>query len=136
MKPQPGQLKRICNRISGGGYNYRRFAKFAMLAAILLLLLACSTGKQSTWDPVGPVAEKQLLIFNVLLWVMVVIFIAVEGILVYAAVRYRRRPGQGVPKQTHGNTPLEITWTIIPTILIMALAIWSIFVLYEIDEPP
>jgi cytochrome c oxidase subunit 2 len=136
LKPQPGQLKRISNRISGGDYNYRRFAKFAMLAAILLLLLACSTGKQSTWDPVGPVAEKQLLMFNVLLWVMVVIFIAVEGILVYAAVRYRRRPGQGLPKQTHGNTPLEITWTIIPTILIMALAIWTVFVLYEIDEPP
>lgn len=107
-----------------------------MLAAILLLLLACSTGRQSTWDPVGPVAEKQLLMFNVLVWVMVIIFIAVEGVLVYAAVRYRRRPGQGLPKQTHGNMPLEITWTIIPTVLIMALAVWTVVVLYEIDEPP
>ncbi|MEE3004215.1 MAG: cytochrome c oxidase subunit II [Chloroflexota bacterium] len=136
MKPQPEQLKRIRNRISGGGYNYRRFAKFAMLAAVLLLLLACSTGKQSTWDPVGPVAERQLLLFNVLLWVMVAVFILVEGILLYAAVRYRRRPGQELPNQTHGNTPLEIAWTIVPTILIMALGIWSVITLYQFDEPP
>ncbi|MEC8858323.1 MAG: cytochrome c oxidase subunit II [Chloroflexota bacterium] len=136
MKPQPEQLKRIRNRISGGGYNYRRFAKFAMLAAVLLLLLACSTGKQSTWDPVGPVAERQLLLFNVLLWVMVAVFILVEGILLYAAVRYRRRPGQELPNQTHGNTRLEIAWTIVPTILIMALGIWSVITLYQFDEPP
>ena len=107
-----------------------------MLAAVLLLLLACSTGKQSTWDPVGPVAERQLLLFNVLLWVMVAVFILVEGILLYAAVRYRRRPGQGLPNQTHGNTPLEIAWTIVPTILIMALGIWSVITLYQFDEPP
>jgi len=136
LKPQVGPLKRFSSRIRGGGYHYRRFAKFAILAAVLLLLLACSTGKQSTWDPVGPVAERQLLLFNVLLWVMVAVFIIVEGVLVYAAIRYRRRPGQELPNQTHGNMPLEITWTIIPTILIMALGIWSVITIYEFDEPP
>ncbi|PKB72071.1 MAG: cytochrome c oxidase subunit II [SAR202 cluster bacterium Io17-Chloro-G6] len=136
MKPQVGPLTRLSNRISGGGHHYRRFAKFAILAAVLLLLLACSTGKQSTWDPVGPVAERQLLLFNVLLWVMVVVFILVEGVLVYAAIRYRKRPGQALPNQTHGNMPLEIAWTIIPTILIMALGIWSVVTLYQFDEPP
>jgi cytochrome c oxidase subunit 2 len=77
-----------------------------------------------------------LLLFNVLLWVMVAVFIIVEGVLVYAAIRYRRRPGQELPKQTHGNMTLEITWTIIPTILIMALGIWSVITIYEFDEPP
>ena len=136
MKAQAGPLKLISNRITGAGHHYRRFARFAVLAAVLLLLLACSMGKQSTWDPVGPVAERQLLLFNVLLWVMVAVFIIVEGVLIYAAVRYRSRPGQGLPSQTHGNMPLEITWTIIPTILILALGIWTVITLYEFDEPP
>ena len=107
---------------------------FGILFA-LLLLLACSTGKQSTWDPVGPVAEKQLQLFNVLLWTMVAVFVLVEGILVYALIRYRSRPGRE-PSRTHGNLPLEITWTVIPTILVLGLGIWSVLTLFELDEPP
>ena len=45
----------------------RRFTKFLAISAILLVLTAaCSQGDQSTWNPAGPVAEKQLLLFNVL----------------------------------------------------------------------
>ena len=108
-----------------------------MLGALLSILLvaACSSGKQSTWDPVGPIAEKQLDLFNVLLWVMVAVFILVEGVLVYALIRYRSRPGQ-VPSRIHGHLPLEITWTVIPTIIILALGIWSVITLFEIDDPP
>ena len=108
---------------------------FGMLVILLLLVAGCSTGKQSTWDPVGPIAEKQLELFNVLLWVMVAVFVLVEGILLYAIIRYRSRPGR-VPSRTHGHLPLEIAWTIIPTILVLGLGIWSVFTLFEIDEPP
>ena len=113
----------------------RFFFLLGMLAVLLLLVGACSTGKQSTWDPVGPVAEKQLQLFNVLLWVMVAVFVFVEGILLYAIIRYRSRPGR-VPSRTHGNLPLEIAWTIIPTILVLGLGIWSVFTLFELDQPP
>jgi cytochrome c oxidase subunit 2 len=67
---------------------------------------------------------------------MVVVSILVEGALLYAAIRYRRRPGQPLPRQTHGNTLLEITWTIIPTILILGLGIWSVTTLFKLDKPP
>ena len=102
-----------------------------------MLMLACDAdGRQSTFGTAGPVAEKQLLLFNILLWVMVAVFILVEGALVYAAIKFRRRPGQGLPKQVHGNTPLEITWTVIPTILILALGGWSVITLFELERPP
>ena len=102
-----------------------------------LLLVACDPGaRQSTFGTAGPVAEKQLLLFNVLLWVMVAVFVLVEGALLYAAIKFRRRPGQGLPKQVHGNTPLEITWTVVPTILILALGVWSVFTLFELENPP
>ncbi|MFQ6027200.1 MAG: cytochrome c oxidase subunit II [Dehalococcoidia bacterium] len=103
----------------------------------LFLLVACAPdARQSTFGTAGPIAEKQLLLFNTLLWVMVAVFIGVEGVLLYAIIKYRRRPGQDLPPQTHGNTPLEITWSIIPTVLILGLGIWSVFTLFEIDQPP
>ncbi len=103
----------------------------------LFLLVACAPdARQSTFGTAGPVAEKQALLFDVVLWAMVVVFILVEGILVYAIIRFRRRPGQGLPNQTHGNTPLEILWTVIPTIMMLVLGIWSVFALFELDQPP
>ena len=113
----------------------RYLALLGMLVVLLLLVVGCSTGKQSTWDPVGPVADKQLELFNVLLWVMVAVFVLVEGVLLYAIIRYRSRPGR-VPSQTHGHLPLEIAWTIIPTILVLGLGIWSVFTLFDIEDPP
>ena len=111
-------------------------AVFGVLAVLFLLTAACSQGFQSTWDPKGPVAEKQLQLFNVLLWTMVAVFVLVEGALLYIVIRYRRRPGQPRPPQIHGHTALEVTWTIIPTALILGLGIWSVFTLFELDQPP
>ena len=123
--------------VSGTAGRPRRSKCFVMLGMllVLLLLVACSTGKQSTWDPVGPVADKQLELFNVLLWIMVAVFVLVEGALVYVLIRYRHRPGRE-PSRTHGNLPLEITWTIIPTVLILGLGVWSVFTLFDIEKPP
>lgn len=113
----------------------RAIILLGLLLAILLLVAGCSDGKQSTWDPAGPVADKQLELFNVLLWVMVGVFVAVEGALLYAIIRFRSRPGVE-PSRTHGNLPLEITWTVIPSILVLGLGIWSVFTLFDINEPP
>ena len=107
----------------------------AALGAILVLAaLGCDAdAHQSTFGVNGPVAREQLLLFNVLLWTMVAVFVLVEGALLYAAIRYRRKPGDPLPPQTHGHTPLEITWTIVPTILILGLGIWSVFVLFDLE---
>ena len=121
--------------VQNRGWSHR-VAFFGVLAALFLLAMACSQGQQSTWDAIGPVAEKQLQLFNVILWVMVAVFVVVEGMLLYTLIRYRRRPGQAKPPQIHGHTALEITWTIIPTFLILGLGIWSVFTLFELDEPP
>ena len=117
-------------------FRPQRLGFFALLGALFLFTAACSQGIQSTWDPIGPVAEKQLQLFNVLLWTMVVVFVLVEGALLYIVIRYRRRPGQPRPPQIHGHTALEVTWTIIPTALILGLGIWSVFTLFELDQPP
>ena len=134
LREKEGEASRVADHAPAT--RRRRWAQLGMLALFLLLAVGCSTGRQSTWDPVGPVAAKQLELFNVLLWVMVAVFVLVGGALLYAVIRFRRRPGQELPVQTHGNLPLEIAWTIIPTILIMALGIWTVFTIFDLEEPP
>ena len=141
LPPQrPGSLERIAGDSKGRAFrrwvNGKNLALVSILTLAVLLLACQPEARQSTFGPAGPVAEKQLLLFNVLLWVMIVVFILVEGALLYAAIRFRRRPGQALPHQVHGNTPLEITWTIVPTILILGLGAWSVLTLFELENPP
>jgi cytochrome c oxidase subunit 2 len=117
-------------------FRYRHLAALGLLAVLSLVMACAPDAPQSTFGTAGPVAAKQKLLFDVLIWTMAIVFVLVEGVLLYAIIRFRRRPGQGLPEQVHGNTPLEITWTVIPTILILGLGIWSVITLFELENPP
>ena len=137
LKSLPMQSSSNFNQPKRRSVNLKnRLVQLGLMSMLFLLVTGCSKDGQSTWEAFGPVAQKQLDLFNVLLWVMVAVFIIVEGVLVYAIVRYRRRPGDAKPPQIHGNTSLEIILTIIPTILVLALGIWSVFTLFAIDKAP
>ena len=109
------------------------------LVAFLLFLVAAGcypSHPLSTFDAQGPVAESQLNLFYIIFWAALFVFIVVEGALVYAVIRYRRRPGQGTPAQVHGNTRLEIAWTIAPAIVLAVIAVPTVDRLYYLAEPP
>jgi cytochrome c oxidase subunit II len=63
--------------------------------------------------------------YNVFLYLAAVVFVVVSGLLVWSLLRYRRRNDQ-LPKQTHGNTALELTWTLIPTAIVLVLFVVTI----------
>jgi cytochrome c oxidase subunit II len=63
--------------------------------------------------------------YNVFLYLAAVVFMVVSGLLVWSLLRYRRRSDQ-LPKQTHGNTALELTWTLIPTAIVLVLFVVTI----------
>ena len=118
------------------GFRFDRVPVFGLFALLLVATAGCSDGLQSTWDAKGPVAEKQLDLFYFVLWTMVGVFVVVEGILLYTIIRYRRRPNQALPKQVHGNTPLEVTWTIIPALLIAGVGVWTVITIFDLEDPP
>jgi cytochrome c oxidase subunit 2 len=65
-------------------------------------------------------------------WASVVIFTLVSVVVVYCAWRFRAKPGDdsdGPP--IHGNTKLEITWTIVPAVLLAVMAVWAYLVLSD-----
>ena len=77
--------------------------------------LRSRTRAQDTLQPVGDVAKQQKDLFVPVFWVAVGVFVIVQGGILYIAIRYRHRKGHDrMPKQTHGNTRLEIGWTIAP----------------------
>lgn len=103
----------------------------AIVPIVLLALAACSPEHpQSTFAGDGPIARDQAELFNIIFWIAVAVFIVVEGMIIYAVWRYRRRD-DSMPKQVHGNTKLEIAWTIIPSIIIAAIAVPTIIGIWE-----
>jgi cytochrome c oxidase subunit 2 len=56
----------------------------------------------------------------------VVIFFLVEGLILWAVLRYRRKPGDiELPAQTHGNAIAEVVWTVVPTLIVAFLFVIS-----------
>jgi cytochrome c oxidase subunit 2 len=123
-------------------FPFRKLASVRVTAPLFLLLAlflvsACTPSHpQSTFDAAGPVAADQRFLFLFIFWVAVAVFVVVEGALIYTVIRYRRRRGQGMPEQVHGNRPLEIGWTIAPAIVLVVIAVPTIMVLLETQITP
>ncbi len=109
----------------------------ALLVALLALLVACGGGDQNTFAAEGDVARKQRDLLIV--WVLgpaAVILALVMGVLVYTLIRFRRRNDQELPVQVHGNTRLEIAWTIAPAILLLVIAVPTVVGVAYVGRAP
>jgi cytochrome c oxidase subunit II len=65
-----------------------------------------------------------------------IIFVVVEGLLVYSLVKFRARRGGPAPVQIRGNTPLEIGWTLGAAGVLVVLAVVTFIFLPGIRNPP
>lgn len=87
--------------------------------------------------PPAPKTDAGQDVFNLYVLVLAlaaVVFVGVEGFIVYAIVRYRRRPGDdSLPEQHHGNTKVEILWTAIPSVIVLALFVMSVITLGSVE---
>nr|WP_199307036.1 cytochrome c oxidase subunit II [Alkalinema sp. FACHB-956] len=103
------------------------------MAGILLTLLSLWYGYNHHLLPIAASAEADLIddLFNVMMTIGTGIFILVQGSLLWVIFRYRRKPDDDSDaKYIHGNIPLEIVWTAIPAMVVLALSIYS-FDIYE-----
>jgi cytochrome c oxidase subunit 2 len=100
-----------------------------------------SESPMTTIDPRGPAADLIQDIYALVWWLALAVFIIVEGLLVFAIVKYRGRSTKGHgsldrPKPVHGNTRLEIVWTIIPALILVVIAIPTLAGIAELAEEP
>lgn len=110
------------------------------LAPVLLVLSAmlfggCDAKTPNTLNPAGPVAKTQSDLFWIILVIATVIFVVVAGALLYSIIRFRDRPGAPEPRQTAGNTKLEIAWTIAPSLVLFLVLIFTITYMYKLAQP-
>jgi len=109
------------------------------LPLLLLVLLAAACGGDeplTTLSPKSDVAENVQSLFVFIFWMAAFVFIVIEGLLIFVVLRFRRRPADGMPKQTHGHKALEIVWTIVPIPVLLAILIPTWQVIFDNANTP
>lgn len=99
-----------------------------LIAMISLLLTGCGSPTLSALVPRGPVAEGQLFLIKLSIGIMSTVVIIVAALYLIVIIRFRKKKGQtGYPEQIEGNHKLEIIWTVIPIILLLILAVPTVY---------
>src|SRR5258708_3295173 len=107
-----------------------------LTSAVVLSGCGADTDPANALATAGPVARLEADFYLLIFWMAVAVFILVEGLLVWTIVRFRRRAGDRMPAQTHGNTTLEIVWTIIPCIILAVIAVKTLPAMAQATEIP
>jgi cytochrome c oxidase subunit 2 len=114
----------------------RRLPHLLPLTVIAVIVggISFATAVFIDWLPAQ--AAEQAERTDILMWFLIVcslvIFTGVTTVLVYAVWRFRAEPGDesdGPPM--HGNTRLEVIWTVLPTMLLVVVAVWAYLVLTD-----
>ena len=83
----------------------------------------------------SPNANQIDSLWKILLYMGAFVFVIVEGALVYSLYRFRAKRNP-VPAQIHGNTRLEIGWTVAAALLLVVLTVVTFIKLPSIINPP
>ena len=100
-----------------------RWMLYAVLAFGALALAGCSTLPASTLDTYGDHARRIHELLVPIAWMALAVFLVVEGALIYTVLRSRRRAAGTMPRQVHGNTNVEIMWTIAPALIVVVVSV-------------
>jgi cytochrome c oxidase subunit 2 len=120
----------------------RALSSAVVAAAAMVVLASCgdSTGpdnQQNALRPAGPDAQKILDLTRPFFWIAVAVGVFVVGGTIYVALRFRAKPDDDLgPKQVHGNTVLEVSWTIIPALILVVMAVPTVATIFDLAEKP
>ncbi|MEA2218592.1 MAG: cytochrome c oxidase subunit, partial [Solirubrobacteraceae bacterium] len=132
-------MNRMPPALAAARSRTRRRVFAITLAASLAGVLALAAGASADWltpeSGGSPNANDIDTLYKIVLAVAVVIFVGVEGALLYSLVKFRARKG-AVPAQIRGNTRLEVGWTLGAAVVLVVLAVVTFAMLGGIRTPP
>ena len=82
------------------------------------------------------IAPQVDALYYFIFWGCTIFFVLIVGLSLFFILKYRRREGQQLEERANHNTPLEITWTIVPTILVMIVFVWGFRGYMEMSVAP
>lgn len=114
----------------------RRWTRTALVALAGLVLAGCAEdAPMDSLDPKGPNARAIDDLIGPVFIVAGIILVLVTGATLYMAYRYRvgRHPEDDWPDQVEGNTRVEILWTLIPTVILSVIAVFTLATLLDLN---
>lgn len=117
----------------------RLFSKLVVVLFFLAIPLSGCSSTQSILEPATGNAREVTGLFYTIFYVALVIFVLVEGLLVYFVIRYQRRQKAELPEQIHGNTPVEIAWTLAPALVLAVVFVLTVRTMSAVSitaQPP
>ena len=112
-------------------------SRWMLLAVVAVAVLACARDyPQTTLLPRSDFAHLLDATFRKTVYLAAIVFVLVEGALLFAIWKFRARPGAPEPTQTHGNTTLEIVWTMIPAVVLALIAVPTVRTIFRTATKP
>ena len=118
--------------------EHRHPVRELLAIGLVASVIGIALGLLIDWFPTQATEEGKKIdtLWDVLIIFSVPVFVLVMVIVLYCVWRFRMRPGDelrdGPP--IHGNTRLEIIWTAIPAIVLVALCSYAYVVLTDVEE--
>lgn len=118
----------------------RRPSVSILIAVTLIVILGVFTivGAVTVFqlpDPVTEEANNTDLLYQPVLAISLIVFFIVTSGIIWAIFRYRR-VDDSIPEQVHGSSSLELAWTIIPIMILVALFVPALILLLDLKNPP
>jgi len=133
----------VSNAASAPTRRGRRFLRLLPIGAILLLLAGCGDAfkahPQNTFKPEGKNARSIDHLIVPIFGIAGVVFVLVLGGCLLIILKFRAKDDDDYndfPHQLHGNFKAEITWTIAPALILLAVAVPTVMTVFKLNEKP
>jgi cytochrome c oxidase subunit 2 len=135
----PALRRRLRRPTTPAAKTRRRAQAMASLAAVAIGSLALAPSSFANFyspeDGGSPNANHIHGLYMIVLVMAIIVFVVVEGALLYSVWKFRAKKG-AVAAQIHGNTRLEIGWTVGAALILVVLAVVTFIKLPSIIDPP
>ena len=118
--------------------KWHRTLKIAVLGGFSVALLSGCVAHplQNSLDAKGEYARLENSLFFPVFWIAVGVFCLILGLVTFAVIRFRARSEDEAPRQVHGHTKAELTWTILPALLLAGIAIPTVKFVFDLNQFP